>query len=155
MKDSYNFDCGCEGCDITQEEEEKESSNCKLFRTFNEKRPALKQSSSWNLDLDLNLDLEKEVFCLKNMYSLSKEIKTINLKNVLSIILEDGFDAACELCFNGNLCKTNDYPAEMLDVQFFSSHGLELSILLHGENHSTTREWVERREDPAKYYNKD
>jgi len=83
---------------------------------------------------------------IKKMLLLSKEIKTISLKNVLSMIIEEGFEVAC-----GIFESAGNFNNESLhDVELFASLGLSLSTLLHGENHSVTQEWVQRTKQTIK-----
>jgi len=157
----YNFDCCCEGCDVTKELEEKEAYYCEKFTKANKKRLELKQK-----DRSLKEDLDLEVVYLKEMLRLSKEIPTISLKNVLSIIAEEGYAACCQRLLR---CKQACGPGEgglqgsvlehpgLLDWQFeemdeFLTLGLQLSSLLHGKDHSLTRLWRQRREQPIKCF---
>ena len=141
MRDNYNFDCGCEGCDIDEDEEEKENNDCEHFREVERKRQELRENSS------SGENMAKEISYLKEMLRLSGEIKTISLKNVLSIIVEDGYDVCCARC----LCEGVDDQKDE-DLEMFTSLGLHLSTLLHGETNSVTNQWRERRRDPMKCY---
>ena len=140
MRDNYNFDCGCEGCDIDEDEEEKEDNDCEHFREVEWKRQELRENSS------SGENMAKEVLYLKEMLRLSGEIKTISLKNVLSIIVEDGYDVCCAR----RLGEGDDQTDE--DLEMFTSLGLHLSTLQQVETHSVTSQWRERRRDPMKCY---
>ena len=130
----YGFDCCCEGCDVTEEEEEEENQACEQFRQLQLKIQRLPAERS-------RKDLEEELTCLKDMFTLCRQIKTISLKNTLSIIVEEGFEISLELCEQEDL-KINEKFAQ--DLKLFSTAGLELSTLLHGRSHSRTLQWRER-----------
>jgi len=127
LKGGYNFDCRCEGCDISEEDKKQEIEDCKKFKDCLEKKVASMKHD----------DLEKCLYFIKEMLQLSKEIKTISLKNVLSMIIEEGFEVSSEILETAR----NTSKAMLQDVEIFASQGLELSTLLHGENHSVTEEW--------------
>ena len=130
----YGFDCCCDGCDVTDKEVEKENQACEQFREVQlkiERFPSERE----------RIDLEEELASLKEMLKLCKQIKTISLKNTLSIVVEEGFEIALHLCLQKDP-KINQKFAE--DLKLFSSAGLELSTLLHGRSHSQTLKWKER-----------
>ena len=136
LRGSYSFDCYCEGCDISEDERRKEVEDCKQFKECNELM--LRSKKCGNLEC-----------CLKNvkeMLRLSKHMKTISLKNVLSMIIEEGFEVASEIFLGAGHTKES-----LHDVELFASLGLDLSTLLHGENHSVTQEWTLRTKQTIKY----
>jgi len=135
LRESYSFDCSCEGCDISEEELRKEVEDCKKFKDLDD----IKQRSKASEDLECCL------LNIKKMLLLSKEIKTISLKNVLSMIIEEGFEVAFEIFESAGNSKES-----LHDVELFASLGLNLSTLLHGENHSVTQEWVQRTKQTIK-----
>jgi len=144
----YNFDCLCDGCNVSKEKEEKEAHFCNIFKQIDEKRFHLKQSSKE--------DLDSEVTYLKQMNRLAKEIPTISLKNILSIIAEEGYVACCRrlLRFNQD-CQLNktSLPSNGLhELKEFLTLGLELSTLLHGEKHSLTFLWHKRQQQPLECF---
>ena len=130
----YGFDCHCEGCDVTVEEVEEEKQACENFRQLLLKIQRLPEEKS-------RRDLEEELACLKDLIKLCKQIKTISLKNTLSIIVEDGFENSLHLYLAEDLKLC---PKFGKDLKLFTKAGLELSTLLHGRNHSQTLEWKER-----------
>ena len=131
----YGFDCRCEGCDVTEEEEEDENKACEQFRQLQLKIKGLPVERS-------RMDLEEELACLRNMFKLCRQIKTISLKNTLSIIVEEGFEISLQLCLQDQDLKINQKFAE--DLKLFSTAGLDLSTLLHGRSNSRTLQWKER-----------
>ena len=130
----YGFDCCCEGCDVAEEEAEEENRVCEQFRQLQLKIQRLPVERS-------RMDLEEELDCLKDMFKLCRQIKTISLKNTLSIIVEEGFEISLQLCLQKDL-EINQKFAK--DLKLFSTAGLELSTLLHGKSHSQTLLWRER-----------
>lgn len=144
----YNFDCLCEGCNVSKEMEEKEAYYCQYFRQINEKRFHLKQSSKEDLDL--------EVTYLKQMNRLSKEIPTISLKNILSIIADEGYVACCRrllrLKQDCQLTKTQSPDNDLQELKEFLTLGIELSTLLHGKEHSLTLLWHKRQQQPLECF---
>ena len=130
----YGFDCRCEGCDVTEEEEEEENHACEQFRQLQLKIQRLPVERS-------RMDLEEELACLRDMFKLCNQIKTISLKNTLSIIVEDGFEISLQLCLEEDH-KIKQKFAE--DLKLFSTAGLDLSTLLHGRSNSRTLQWKER-----------
>ena len=130
----YGFDCCCEGCDVTEEEVQEENQACEEFRQLQLKIQRLPVERS-------RRDLEEELACLKDMFRLCRQIKTISLKNTLSITVEEGFEISLQLCLQKDQ-KMDEKFAK--DFKLFSSAGLELSTLLHGKSHSRTLLWKER-----------
>ena len=131
----YGFDCRCEGCEVTEEEEEEENQACEHFRQLQLKIQRLPVERS-------RKDFEEELVCLKDMLTLCSQIKTISLKNTLSIIVEEGFEILLQLCLKQEDLKINQKFGE--DLKLFSTAGLDLSTLLHGRSHSQTLQWKER-----------
>merc|ERR1711872_481150 len=95
-----------------------------------------------------NGDLEKCLYFIKEMLQLSMEIKTISLKNVLSMIIEEGFEVSSEILKTAR----NTSKAKLQDVEIFATQGLELSTLLHGASHSVTEEWRLRKKKLFPHY---
>ena len=120
--------------DVTVEEVEEEKQACENFRQLQLKIQRLPEEKS-------RRDLEEELACLKDLIKLCKQIKTISLKNTLSIIVEDGFENSLHLYLAEDLKLC---PKFGKDLKLFTKAGLELSTLLHGRNHSQTLEWKER-----------
>ena len=141
MAEEYNFRCGCDGCDLTEQEVEKETWDCRLFQAFEKRKEELKATA------DSEGDWRKVVFCLKQMVRLAEDIKTISLKNILRLIVEEGFEASCKMYS----FSTQDNPEKdklMADVNYFATQGHQLSTLLHGDHHSRTQQWEARKRTP-------
>ena len=117
---------------MSEEEAEEERRACEQFQKVQLKRERLPEERSEN-------DLEEELACIKELIRVCRQIPTISLKNILSMLVEDGFEISTRLCEDKDVRKQFEK-----DFKLFSTAGLQLSTLLHGRSHSRTLQWKER-----------
>ena len=83
----------------------------------------------------------RELECLKKMYRLAKEIKTISHRVVLYNIVDRAYEVSCEgVESRNNSRRREDWEK---DAKMFADIGLKISKTLNGEKHSQTRVWRE------------
>ena len=128
-----SLSCCCyQGCEVSEEEAEEERRACEHFQQVQLKRERLPEERS-------KKDLEEELACIKELIRVCGQIPTISLKNILSMLVEDGFEISTQLCEDKDVRKQFEK-----DLKLFSTAGLQLSTLLHGRSHSRTLQWKER-----------
>ena len=105
------------------------------------------------------LETRKEVECLKEMYQIAKKLKILRIRTILQDIVEPGFDAACQGFYNMNkVAALTNLPEKQrfyVDAQNFASVGLKLSLMLHGKENAETMDWLSRKADPIKFFERD
>ena len=159
LKSDYNFDCNCEGCDITEEQIQQETDNLDSLIEEAGKRKGIqtkKIMAEGNYELQLNL-ARMELESLKQMYKLAKTIQPMNRGWILDNIVVLGFDLSC----SGFLDETrfrnrrDQKKVWMKDAQFFAEDGLKAAKILFGQDSLWTQRWKERSTDPMKFYKKE
>ena len=152
LKDTYNFDCRCEACDLTEEEIEQEVKRFDEYKAEmlrkQEYRDAAKVASNRRAAQALTLS---ELRSLKNMYKIAKEIRTFSRIVILRSIIEVAFDASVQGALNAG-CSESAKTTLMKEAKMFSDIGLKLATTLYGADHSETREWRERSVEPIKFF---
>ena len=76
---------------MSEEEAEEERRACEQFQQVQLKRERLPEERS-------KKDLEEELACIKELIRVCGQIPTISLKNILSMLVEDGFEISTQLC---------------------------------------------------------
>ena len=93
------------------------------------------------------------------MYQIAKKLKTLRIKRILDNIVEPGFDASCQGFYNMNIVAAlANLPEKRMfyvDVQNFATVGLKLSTMLHGKENAETLDWLSRKSDPIKFFEKE
>ena len=100
---------------------------------------------------DNNSDTSEEVKCLKELYKAAQDLKFFRRSEILTRIVEEGFNSACKAYLTKNLAEEKK-SAFWKDVCTFANDGLEISTTVHGPEHSKTIKWRKREEDPVKYF---
>ena len=156
LKEDFNFNCNCKACDLTEEEIKEET---KVIEEFNEKwkrHEDFKKAASL-ASVTAQPLLKQEAECLKKMYQLAKEIKTMDRRTFLNEIVEEAFDISCHGAASSRFSNSmgNVEEAWMKDANMFANIGLVIAKTLFGEDHSMTKEWKARSDDPIKFYLKE
>ena len=155
LKDSFNFDCNCGACDLTEVEIQRERKTIDKYKEEKRKKKEFKEAATLaSANSTGQALMQSESNCLKNMYRLAKEIKTLGRRVVLQEIVEEAFDVSAQGAVSAG-CSRNMKVAKaawMKDAQMFADIGLEIAKTLNGEDHSMTREWRARRDDPIIFF---
>ena len=149
----YHFYCNCAACDISEEESMNEIENCQKYKQLEDQRTALEDAQDPD-DVFMHINIKQEVECLKEMYSVAKELKILRMGTIIERILEPGFDASCQGFYNMSLLNLSlpEKAQFMKDANNFASVGLQLSTLVNGAQHSTSLEWQNRKENPIEFF---
>ena len=156
LKETYNFNCHCEACDITEQEIEKEANNCKLYWEEEKMKTNIKAIQG------TYESVVKEAECLKRMYKLARVTKGISKKNFLWKIVEELFDVSCQGYLSAE-CQRGIRETEkarwMKDIKLFAALGLKLATTIFGvdgvplrEAEAEAQKWKSRERDPLKYF---
>jgi len=140
LKNNFNFHCMCEACEISEAEVEKDREICTSYKDLRDER---------HLYIGVG---RTEVNILREMYKLAKAMKTLRVSTIVQVILEIGFDSACQGYLNSEDNVTRQEFME--DMIAFTCAGIVLSKRLYGEAHNQARKWVQRKDDPVKYFMK-
>ena len=161
---SYNFDCVCPACDLSEEQLQAQNKLCDEFDTLMIKK---KEFEAMNVSTNyskINTDTWEELKCLKELYKTAKDLKFFRRAEILEKIVGEGFDAACQgyLTMCGIEKKRNrKSPLALVkekktgfweDVCTFSNIGLQISTTVSGADHSETKEWGKRKESPVQFF---
>ena len=145
LKEGYNFHCKCDACDITEEEVQKETWDCELFKEEEKKRNEFKGTREGML---------QEASCLKRMYKLGREMKGMNRNHFLGEIVEGLFHVSCQAYASTSSFNPNEKARLIKDVNIFASTGLKMATKLFGDTEPGALLWRARKEDPVKYFRK-
>ena len=154
LRDRYNFDCQCEGCDLTEAEALQETNSIKAYKDEEVKQEKFKDAAIMSFKIGLSdraqTLMKEEALCLKRMYQLAKNIKTFGRRSVLYDIIEEAFDVSCQGAKSEEKYRNREdaKAAWMKDARMFASIGVELAKTLNGADHSWTKRWNERVSDP-------
>lgn len=160
MKTFYNFDCNCEGCDMTEEQVQQERETIEAFKERVAQRETVQVMKSM-ADDDHQERLEwirEELNCVKEMYKLAKTIKPMKRRWVLDNIVDQGFFLACSAAEEefklGGLEDSRDDQKKVWkgEAKKFASVGLQIAKTLFGEDNLRTHAWEERGENPMRFY---
>jgi len=155
----YYFHCICQACDLSEEDLIEEKKNCQKYRELKEKRKILLRNQDAEHDIFLHLNIRKEVEYLKEMYQIAKKLKILRVNNILQEIVEPGFDASCQGFYNMNkVAALKNLPEKKMfynDIQNFATVGMKLSLMIFGKEHEETKNWLSRKADPIKYFEKE
>ena len=155
-----SFHCICPACDLSEKDLIEEKKSCQKMKELQDKRELhYRDQDGQEHDIFLYLKIRKEVECLKEMYKIAKKLKTLRIEWILGNIVEPGFDASCQGFYNMNkvaaLANLPDKNKFYVDVQNFASVGLKLSSMLYGKENSKTMDWLSRKADPIKFFEKE
>ena len=156
LKGSFNFDCSCEACDVTEAQIKEEAESFAAFGKEMARVGFLQIKTAANFsDPDLQNVLRREkAATLKRVYNLAKKMKTLSRRRILEEIVLRGLESNCEGLL-GELYSKNrkDVKAAwMNEAKKFAVVGLDISKTLNGEEHTETKGWKERVADPIKFY---
>ena len=160
LKSVYNFDCNCGGCDVAEEQTQQENENVAEFKekaAQGERVQANKRMAEDNHELRLKL-IREEIDCVKQMYRLSKTIKSMRRSWILDNIVERGFNLSCSGALGefklGGLLESRDDQKEAWkkEARNFTGVGVKIAKTLFGEDNLRTQLWEERHKDPMKFY---
>ena len=156
----FYFHCICPACDLSEEDLIKEKKSCQKMRELKEKCSMLNVQDEH--DIFMYLNIRKEVECLKEMYQIAKKLKILRIKSLLQDIVEPGFDASCQGFYDMNkvykgmtLANLPEKKKFYVDAQNFASVGMKLSLMLYGKENSETMDWLSRKADPIKFFEKE
>ena len=155
IKDTYHFDCRCKACDMAGEEVESET---KLIDDYKEEMLRRQQfqdaANAATNGRDAQAWMWSELECLKKMYQTAKQVKTFNRRYFLWDIVEKAFDVSAQ----GAMSAAASWNMEsaksswMKEAKQFADIGLEMAKTLNGPDHSETKAWRERSDDPIKFF---
>ena len=143
--ENYNFHCNCIGCDLTEEELNTQDKMCQEYRTI----VAHKEDQKRLKKLMNNFDTSSEVDDLKSLYKLAKDLKIVKHWIILQVIVE-GFDAACQGYLTTALKTKRDSFKK--NITSFANAGYCISFHVRGPEHSITKSWQKRKEDPVGFF---
>ena len=142
---SHNFTCVCNGCDLSDKQLKVQNRLSDEFERLMNKKNEFQAKNAY----ENNSDTSEEVKCLKELYKTAQDLKIFKRSEILTKIVEDGFNSACKGYLTKNLSEEKK-SAFWKDVCTFANDGLELSTTIRGADHSETIEWRERKEYPVK-----
>ena len=157
LRESFNFLCMCELCDISEDEIEKEINNYQLFSKEKEKQQMFKEIKTYQSVIE-------EAECLKRMYRLARDMKALNRRVLLADLIEELFDVSCQgflSAANQRGNRETEKAKWMKDAKFFAATGLKMATTLFGQDglplpehwHEVgAQNWKEREKDPIKYF---
>ena len=158
IKDTYHFDCKCKTCDLADEEVEQEMKRLDEYMEEMQKKKRFHDSAKTATYVRTGQALrQSELGCLKKLYRIAKEIKTFNRRFILRDIVEEAFDVSVQGALSAatSLNMGSAKMAWMKDAKNFADIGLEIAKTLNGPDHSETKAWRERSEDPIKFFLKE
>lgn len=158
LKDGFNFDCSCEACDLTEAEIQREIESIDEYKEEKQKKEELQDQINLASDGKIAQAIMKlELTSLKNMYRMAKEIKTMSRRNLLQDVVEEAFDVSAQGAASAEHSRNMkvEKAAWLKDAKMFADIGLEFAKTLNGEDHSMTREWKARSDDPIKFFLKE
>ena len=144
--ENYHFHCNCIGCDLTEEELNTQNKLCQEYRTI----MAHKEDQKRINKLMSNFDTSSEVDDLKSLYTLAKGLKIMKHWIILQVIVKEGFDAACQ-GYLTTILKTKRDSFER-NITSFANAGYCISFHVRGPEHSITKSWQKRKEDPVGFF---
>ena len=157
LKESFNFLCTCEVCDITEDEIEKEIKDYELFSKEKENQQKLKGIGTYQSVIE-------EAECLKRMDRLARDMKVLSRRVLLAKLIEELFDVSCQGYLSAAYQRGNretERAKWLKDVNFFAATGLKMATALFGQDGIPLPEnwhevgalnWMERDKDPIKYF---
>ena len=157
LRERYNFDCQCEGCDLTDAQALQEFKIIEAYKEEELKQESLKYSITMSLEMELPdraLGLIKEkALSLKRMYRLAKNIKTFGRRSLLVDIVDEAFNVSCEGAKLEEEYRNREgvKRAWIKDAKMFATIGCEIAKTLNGADNSWTQQWNERAADPMKF----
>ena len=156
LKNVYNFDCNCGGCEMAEEQIEQENENIAAYKQEAEsqqERAKTFERLTRNQQNEVRFNLIKEeVRCAKRMYKLAKTIKPIHRGWILNNSVDPGFDACC-LCVVGEFNQGDDQEeAWKEEAKWFAKVGLKIAKTLYGQDFRETLKWEERYADPIGFF---
>merc|ERR1712037_825266 len=152
LKSLYNFDCNCEGCDMTSEQIQQEYENIAAFKhesaSQRERRNLfVKMPENQQNELRFNF-IKDELERSKQMYKLAKKVKPIHRGWILNKIVNQGFNGSC-WCVVGEFNQGDDQEeAWKEEARWFAKVGLKIARTLYGKDFKQTLMWEGRLADP-------
>ena len=143
--ESHNFTCVCNSCDLSEKQLKVQNRLSDEFERLMNKKNEVKAKNAF---ID-NSDTSEEVKCFKELYKTAQDLKFFRRSEILKIIVEEGFNSACQGYLTRNLVEEKK-TAFWKDICNFANDGLEISTTIRGADHSETIEWRERKEYPVK-----
>ena len=162
----YHFHCNCIGCDLSEDKLKIQNRQCGEYRMI---VAHMKEQKRVN-ELKRSSDTSSKVDDLKSLYKLAKNLKIMRHRNILRLITEEGFDAACqgyltmlEILKLRNSSTPPHILGQVMDkkdnfwknIACFASAGYDISKIVNGPEHSDTRAWQKRKQDPIDFYRND
>ena len=153
LKNNWIFDCGCEGCDATESEEE--AKKMKKYKVELQRKKEYKNAADNAITFVVAQKyVQLESKALKNMYKIAREIKTFSRRTFLQVIVEEAFDVNAQGAASA-VYSRKDESSWVEEAKTFAEMGLQMSKTLYGVDHSETKKWEERYADPIKYFKKE
>merc|ERR1712130_5651 len=156
LKSLYNFDCNCDGCDMTAEQILQENENIAAFKhesaSQRERRNLfVKMPENQQNELRFNF-IKDKVKRAKQMYKLAKKVKPIHMGWILNKIVNQGFNGSC-WCVVGQFNQGDDEEDAWKEkARWFAKVGLKIARTLYGPDFRQTLMWEERFADPIKFF---
>ena len=143
--ESHNFTCVCDSCDLSEKQLKVQNRLSDEFERLMNKKNEVKAKNAFKD----NSDTSEELKCLKELYKTAQDLKFFRRSEILKIIVEEGFNSACQGYLTKNLVEEKK-TAFWKDICNFANDGLDISTTIRGADHSETIEWRERKEYPVK-----
>ena len=128
--ESYQFNCLCAACNLSDEELKTQNQMCDEFNTIWNKKQQI-------IARNIVLIPDELMKYYKELYNIAEKLNIFKRKTILQKIVEEGFIGAC-------LVSSWD------DYYYFAKIGLEISKVVHGKEQSETIQW-EKRQNPQRY----
>ena len=144
LKESFNFDCTCRACNISEQEKKDEKILCEKFHGAEAEMRVLKMSQEVCGGLTSGEILRKEVDCIKSMYKTAKVIGVLG-KTALLDLIGEGFSMAIEGCMEAGMSEMIDSFKK--DAEAFSKVGVKLAAMVYGEEYPVTLSWKKNQDD--------
>jgi len=153
LKEWYCFDCRCHACEISDQEAEKEDLKFRRYKELAEQKEDIFkriQNSSRNSEAIETLLRRMEEFeqCLKELYTLGKELKVVQIHLQYQVVKE-AYNVSCAGAETANLAsnflKLTDHfkTAEIVWIKKAMMYGeieLTMAKTLIGEDNSLVKE---------------
>ena len=148
LKDTYNFDCNCTACDLTEDESSREVENISKYKAEALRRQNLQDSALLvTAGAIAQALLQSEFKCLNSMYQVADQIKSFGPR-----IQEDINERAFYVAVKGAAGCSKEMEATkkvwLQEANICADIGLKLGTTLNGADHSETKKWNERVANP-------
>ena len=131
--ESYQFECSCAACNLSDEELKTQNDMCDEFITtwIGIKTFGIQEMCTKFPNVTSMIDIHMK--CYKELYRIAEKLNIFKRREILEKIVEGGFNAASLApSDSGEYCN------------YFANIGLEISMVVPGVEQSETIKWIER-----------